>query len=121
MPGGNSSIANRRHSIAAVSADIGADRGLRVAGQTTTRSDDDDSVDCARSLCLCGDRREYPDPSPSYLVYAYLLPTPVIKSVTDFAKQSTCLYLFICCIIVGSILGMQRDVLIKGFLEVFVL
>jgi malate:Na+ symporter len=54
---------------------------------------------------------------PSYLVYAHLLPAPVIKSVTDFAKQSNFLYLFICCIIVGSILGMQRDVLIKGFLR----
>jgi Na+/citrate or Na+/malate symporter len=49
-----------------------------------------------------------------------LLPAPVIKSVTDFTKQSNFLYLFICCIIVGSILGMQRDVLIKGFLKVFV-
>jgi malate:Na+ symporter len=57
---------------------------------------------------------------PSYLVYAHLLPAPVIKSVTDFTKQSNFLYLFICCIIVGSILGMQRDVLIKGFLKVFV-
>jgi CCS family citrate carrier protein len=57
---------------------------------------------------------------PSYLVYAHLLPAQVIKSVTDFAKQSNFLYLFICCIIVGSILGMQRDVLIKGFLKVFV-
>jgi malate:Na+ symporter len=56
----------------------------------------------------------------SHLVYAHLLPVPVIKSVTDFAKQSNFLYLFICCIIVGSILGMQRDVLIKGFLKVFV-
>ena len=57
---------------------------------------------------------------PSYLVYAHLLPGSVIKSVTDFTKQSNFLYLFICCIIVGSILGMQRDVLIKGFLKVFV-
>ncbi len=57
---------------------------------------------------------------PSYLVYAHLLPAPVIKSVADFTKQSNFLYLFICCIIVGSILGMQRDVLIKGFLKVFV-
>ena len=57
---------------------------------------------------------------PSYLVYAHLLPASVIKSVTDFTKQSNFLYLFICCIIVGSILGMQRDVLIKGFLKVFV-
>jgi malate:Na+ symporter len=57
---------------------------------------------------------------PSYLVYAHLLPAPVIKSVADFTKQSNFLYLFICCIIVGSILGMQRDVLIRGFLKVFV-
>jgi CCS family citrate carrier protein len=57
---------------------------------------------------------------PSYLVYAHLLPAPVIKSVADFTKQSNFLYLFICCIIVGSILGMQRDVLIKGLLKVFV-
>jgi CCS family citrate carrier protein len=57
---------------------------------------------------------------PSYLVYAHLLPAAVIKSVTDFTKQSNFLYLFICCIIVGSILGMQRDILIKGFLKVFV-
>ena len=57
---------------------------------------------------------------PSYLVYAHLLPASVIKSVADFTKQSNFLYLFICCIIVGSILGMQRDVLIKGLLKVFV-
>jgi len=57
---------------------------------------------------------------PSYLVYAHILPQPVIKAVTDFTKQSNFLYLFICCIIVGSILAMQRDVLIKGFLKVFV-
>ena len=57
---------------------------------------------------------------PSYLVYAHILPAPVIKAVTDFTKQTNFLYLFICCIIVGSILSMQRDVLIKGFLKIFV-
>ena len=57
---------------------------------------------------------------PSYLVYAHWLPAPIIKSVTDFSKQSNFLYLFIACIIVGSILGMQRDVLIKGFAKIFV-
>src|SRR5580698_10149298 len=56
---------------------------------------------------------------PSYLVFAHLLPASVVRSVTDFTKQSNFLYLFICCIIVGSILGMRRDVLIKGFLKVF--
>ncbi len=57
---------------------------------------------------------------PSYLVYAHLLPAPVIKAVADFTKQSNFLYLFISCVIVGSILGMSRDVLIKGFLKIFV-
>lgn len=57
---------------------------------------------------------------PSYLVYAHLLPVSVIKGVTDFTKQTNFLYLFIACIIVGSILGMNRAVLIKGFLKIFV-
>ena len=57
---------------------------------------------------------------PSYLVYAHLLPVQMIKALGDFNKQSNFLYLFICCIIVGSILGMQRDVLIKGFARIFV-
>jgi malate:Na+ symporter len=37
---------------------------------------------------------------PSYPVCAHLLPVPVIKSVTEYTKQSNFLYLFICCIIV---------------------
>jgi CCS family citrate carrier protein len=57
---------------------------------------------------------------PSYLVYAHLMPAPVVKAVGDFTKQSNFLYLFIACIIVGSILGMNRQVLIRGFLKIFV-
>jgi Na+/citrate or Na+/malate symporter len=57
---------------------------------------------------------------PSYLVYAHLLPQPVIGAVTDFTKSSNFLYLFISSIIVGSILGMDRHVLIAGFLKIFV-
>jgi hypothetical protein len=49
--------ANRHYSVAAASADIGADGGLRVAGQATTRPDDDDSADSAGCLRLRGDRR----------------------------------------------------------------
>jgi malate:Na+ symporter len=56
---------------------------------------------------------------PSYLVYAHLLPKPVIDSVTEFTKASNFLYLFIAAIIVGSILGMDRRVLIAGFLKIF--
>lgn len=57
---------------------------------------------------------------PSYLVYAHLLPVPVISAVSDFTKSSNFLYLFISSIIVGSILGMDRHVLIAGFLKIFV-
>ncbi len=57
---------------------------------------------------------------PSYLAYNHLLPDSILSSVKDFTKDSNFLYLFISCIIVGSILGMDRGVLIKGFLKIFV-
>lgn len=57
---------------------------------------------------------------PSYLVFAHVLPKPMVTSITDFTKQSNFLYLFISAIIVGSILGMDRKVLIAGFLKIFV-
>jgi malate:Na+ symporter len=57
---------------------------------------------------------------PSYLAYHHLLPDLIIKATVDFTKTSNFLYLFISCIIVGSILGMDRHVLVKGFLKIFV-
>src|SRR5262249_38337864 len=57
---------------------------------------------------------------PSFLAFHHLLPDSILKSVQDFTKDSNFLYLFISCIIVGSILGMDRNVLIKGFLKIFV-
>jgi CCS family citrate carrier protein len=57
---------------------------------------------------------------PSYLEYAGVLPAPLVKSVTEFTENSNFLYLFIASIIVGSILGMDRRVLISGFLKIFV-
>jgi malate:Na+ symporter len=57
---------------------------------------------------------------PSALAYYKLLPPQVEKSVVEFTKYTNFLYLFIACIIVGSILGMDRQVLIKGFLKIFV-
>jgi CCS family citrate carrier protein len=57
---------------------------------------------------------------PSYLVYAKLLPDMLVKEVTTFTRTSNFLYLFIAAIIVGSILAMDRKVLIKGFLKIFV-
>jgi CCS family citrate carrier protein len=57
---------------------------------------------------------------PSYLVFAHILPAPLVGSITSFTKSSNFLYLFICSIIVGSILGMDRRVLVAGFLKIFV-
>jgi malate:Na+ symporter len=57
---------------------------------------------------------------PSYLAFHQLLPSSVLGAVTEFTKNSNFLYLFISCVIVGSILGMDRGVLIKGFLKIFV-
>ena len=57
---------------------------------------------------------------PSALAYYHLLPGPILASVTEFTKVSNFLYLFIAAIIVGSILGMDRRVLIQGFIKIFV-
>jgi Na+/citrate or Na+/malate symporter len=57
---------------------------------------------------------------PSYLVYAHLLPDPVIASTKEFFRASNFLYLYISCIIVGSIVGMDRQGLIKGIVKIFV-
>jgi CCS family citrate carrier protein len=57
---------------------------------------------------------------PSFLAFHHLLPASILTSVTDFTKDSNFLYLFIACIIVGSILGMDRGVLIQGFLKIFI-
>lgn len=56
---------------------------------------------------------------PSYLVYVGLIPGPLKDSITTFTDQSNFLYLFIGSIIVGSILGMDRHMLIGGFLKIF--
>jgi malate:Na+ symporter len=57
---------------------------------------------------------------PSYLAHAGLIPEPVISSVTTFTRSSNFLYVFISSIIVGSILGMHRRVLVSGLLKIFV-
>ena len=57
---------------------------------------------------------------PFALAYYKLLPPQIEKSVVEFTKYTNFLYLFIACIIVGSILGMDRQVLVKGFLKIFV-
>jgi malate:Na+ symporter len=57
---------------------------------------------------------------PSALVYYHLLPEQIVNVTVEFTKASNFLYLFIASIIVGSILSMDRQVLIKGFLKIFV-
>lgn len=57
---------------------------------------------------------------PSYLVYAHLLPDPLVVSTKEFFKASNFLYLYIACIIVGSIVGMDRQALIKGIVKIFI-
>ena len=57
---------------------------------------------------------------PSALAYYGLIPPQIQKSITDFTKFTNFLYLYIAAIIVGSILGMDRQVLIRGFLKIFV-
>ena len=57
---------------------------------------------------------------PSFLAFHHLLPAAILGSVTNFTKDSNFLYLFISCIIVGSILGMDRGVLVQGFLKIFI-
>src|SRR5437899_2483426 len=41
---------------------------------------------------------------PSFLAFNHLLPDNILKATIDFTKNSNFLYLFISCIIVGSIL-----------------
>lgn len=57
---------------------------------------------------------------PSYLAFSHILPALLLKHVTEFTKNSNFLYLFISCIIVGSILSMDRKVLVQGFLRIFI-
>ncbi|RDU98095.1 2-hydroxycarboxylate transporter family protein [Trinickia dinghuensis] len=57
---------------------------------------------------------------PSALNYYHLLPKPVLGLTVEFTKSTNFLYLFIASIIVGSILSMDRRVLIRGFLKIFV-
>ncbi|MFF2346975.1 2-hydroxycarboxylate transporter family protein [Pseudarthrobacter sp. NPDC058119] len=57
---------------------------------------------------------------PSLLGYLGWVPEPMKKAVGDFFTTSKILNLFIAAVIVGSILSMNRQVLIKGFVKIFV-
>ena len=57
---------------------------------------------------------------PSVLVFYNLINPASLKAITAFMKGSNFLYFYISCLIAGSILGMQRVVLIQGFVRMFV-
>ena len=57
---------------------------------------------------------------PSYMLYAKLLNPSSVKAITALMKTSNFLYLYISILVAGSILGMNRKVLIKGFTRMFV-
>lgn len=57
---------------------------------------------------------------PSFLVFWNVLNPPVIESVTTLMKTSNFLYLYISCLVAGSITGMNRKTLIHGFIRIFI-
>jgi malate:Na+ symporter len=57
---------------------------------------------------------------PSYLVYVQMIPKSAVTAIGTFMKTSNFLYVFIACLVVGSICSMNRHVLIKAFLKMFV-
>ncbi len=56
---------------------------------------------------------------PSYLAYAHVLPANMLVAVKTFTKDSQFLFLYIAAIVVGSVLSMDREVLVRGFLVIF--
>lgn len=57
---------------------------------------------------------------PSMMVFYNLINPASMKAITAFMKGSNFLYFYISCLIAGSILGMQRVVLIQGFVRMFI-
>jgi len=57
---------------------------------------------------------------PSCMVFYQILDPGSIKAIDAFMKGSNFLYFYISCLVVGSILGMVRQVLIQGFLRMFI-
>jgi len=56
---------------------------------------------------------------PSALTYYHVLPQELVGAVRRFTDQSNYLFLYISAIIVGSVFGMDRTVLIRGFVRIF--
>ncbi|MEU4896010.1 2-hydroxycarboxylate transporter family protein [Streptomyces sp. NPDC044780] len=56
---------------------------------------------------------------PSYLAYQGLIPSAALTSIGGFFGDTKVLSLFIAFVIVGSIMGMDRGVLVRGFGKIF--
>ena len=56
---------------------------------------------------------------PSALVFYHVLAPSLVTAVTQFTKASNFLYLYIAAIIVGSVFGIDRTMLIRGFVKIF--
>ncbi|WP_323703727.1 2-hydroxycarboxylate transporter family protein [Mammaliicoccus sp. Dog046] len=57
---------------------------------------------------------------PSVLVFYHVINPASMEAVTTLMKTSNFLYFYISCLVVGSILGMDRKMLIQGFTRMFV-
>lgn len=57
---------------------------------------------------------------PSFLVFWNVLNPPVVDAVHTLMKTSNFLYLYIACLVAGSITGMNRRTLIDGFVRIFI-
>ncbi len=57
---------------------------------------------------------------PSCLVHYQLIPVALVRSIESFWHTTNILYLFTVAVIVGGILSMDRQVLIKGFVKLFI-
>jgi malate:Na+ symporter len=57
---------------------------------------------------------------PSAMLFYKQLHPEAIKAITAIMKTSNFLYLYIACLVAGSILGMNRKILIQGFLRMFI-
>ena len=60
------------------------------------------------------------DKNPQGLALISFRYSDAVKAITAFTKGANFLYFYISCLVVGSILGMVRTVLVQGFLRMFV-
>ena len=57
---------------------------------------------------------------PSIMVFYQLINPSATKAIVAIMKTSNFLYLYISCLVVGSIFGMSRKILVQGFLRMFI-